>query len=87
MKSSIGILSVNQLEKYMQVITQQHQTPRRMEDVQQVGSRIGRSRSWIWGAVRRGEFPAPARLSARCTRFDSYAVDRWIADQFAKEQK
>lgn len=60
---------------------------RRMEDVHQVAARIGRSRSWVWAAVVRGEFPAPLRQSSRCTRFDSWAVDRWIAQQFADGNK
>ena len=61
--------------------------PRRMEDVTQVGARIGRGKSWIHAAVLRGEFPAPARLSSRCTRWDSFSVDRWIEEQFAKAGK
>lgn len=56
---------------------------RRMEDVRQVGARINRGPSWIWAAVRRGDFPAPRRLSPRCTRWDSCAVDQWIEQQFA----
>ena len=56
--------------------------PRRMEDVTQVGARIGRGKSWIHAAVQRGEFPAPVRLSSRCTRWDSFAIDRWIETQF-----
>ena len=46
--------------------------------IEQVCERIQRSRSWIWGAVQRDEFPVPVRLSARCTRGDSHAVDQWI---------
>lgn len=59
----------------------------RMEDVRQVATRIGRGSSWVWAAVRRGEFPAPRRLSPRCTRWDSRAVDRWIEQQFAEGSK
>ena len=62
----------------------QHQAPRRMEDVVQVSGRTGRGKTWIWTAVKRGEFPAPVRLSTRCTRWDSYAVDKWIDEQFSK---
>ena len=57
----------------------------RMEDVRQVGLRISRSKTWIFEAVRKGEFPAPRRLSPRCTRWNSREVDRWIEQQFAKE--
>ena len=61
--------------------------PLRMEDVRQVAARIGRGSSWIWAAVRRGDFPAPRRLSQRCTRWDSRAVDQWIEQQFAEVSK
>ena len=60
---------------------------RRMETVNQVGERIGRSKSWIHAAIQRGEFPAGIRLSSRCTRWDSFAVDRWIAEQFEGKAK
>ncbi|MBS0467108.1 MAG: AlpA family phage regulatory protein [Proteobacteria bacterium] len=49
--------------------------------IEQVMERIQRGRSWIWMAVSRGGFPAPHRLSPRCTRWDSQAVDRWIAER------
>ena len=62
-------------------------TPLRMEDVRQVGLRIQKSASWIWAAVRRGDFPAPRRLSPRCTRWDSRAVDQWIEQQVAEVSK
>lgn len=54
-----------------------------LEDVRQVGGRIGKSASWIWGAVKRGEFPSPARLSSKCTRWNSAHVDAWIEAQFS----
>jgi prophage regulatory protein len=60
---------------------------RRLESVRQVGGRIGRGASWIWAAVRRGEFPAPVRFSSRCTRWDSFSVDKWIDEQFAEAEK
>ena len=72
----------------MQAIQQtQINQPRRMEDVTQVGARIGRGKSWIHAAVQRGEFPAPVRLSSRCTRWCSISVDRWIEEQFTKAEK
>jgi prophage regulatory protein len=52
--------------------------------IEQVMERIQRGRSWIWAAVRRGEFPAPRRLSPRCTRWDSAAVDQWIEQQLSE---
>lgn len=65
----------------------QQPTPRRMEDVAAVSSRIGRGRTWIHNAVKTGAFPAPVRLSSRCTRWDSHEIDAWIDAQFAKAQK
>ncbi len=61
--------------------------PRRMETVNEVGERISRSKSWIHAAIQRGEFPAGTRLSSRCTRWDSFAVDRWIEEQFSRAEK
>ncbi|WP_453931593.1 helix-turn-helix transcriptional regulator [Acidovorax temperans] len=49
--------------------------------IEQVMERVQRGRSWIWMAVQNGAFPAPRRLSPRCTRWDSEAVDQWIAQQ------
>ena len=60
---------------------------RRMETINQVGERIGRGKSWIHSAIQRGEFPAGTRLSSRCTRWDSFAVDQWIAEQFEGKAK
>ena len=51
--------------------------------IEQVMERIQRGRSWIWKAVQHGAFPAPHRLSPRCTRWDSQAIDRWIEDQLS----
>ena len=61
--------------------------PRRMETVNEVGERISRSKSWIHAAIQRGEFPAGTRLSSRCTRWDSFAVDHWIEEQFSRAEK
>lgn len=63
--------------------TQQDQQPVRLEDVRQVGARIGRSKSWIHAAIKRGEFPPPSRISTRCTRWKSTDVDQWIEAQFS----
>jgi predicted DNA-binding transcriptional regulator AlpA len=66
---------------------QHNSRPRRMETVNEVGERIRRSKSWIHAAIQRNEFPAGIRLSSRCTRWDSFAVDRWIEEQFSKAEK
>ena len=63
----------------------QRPQPVRLEDVRQVGARIGRSKSWIHAAVKRGEFPAASRISVRCTRWKSTDIDQWIEAQFLGE--
>jgi prophage regulatory protein len=55
--------------------------------IEQVMEQIQRGRSWVWAAVQRGDFPAPRRLSPRCTRWDSRAVDQWIEQQLAEVSK
>lgn len=55
--------------------------------IEQVSERIQLGRSWIWGAVKRGEFPAPQKLSSRCTRWNSQAIDKWIDQRLATEKK
>jgi prophage regulatory protein len=56
--------------------------------IEQVAERIQLGRSWIYGAVKRGEFPAPAaKLSRRCTRWDSDSVDAWINKQLNTVEK
>jgi prophage regulatory protein len=64
----------------------QHQA-RSLLKIEQVSERIQLGRSWIWGAVKRGAFPAPQRLSNRCTRWDSHAIDQWIDRRLTEGSK
>ena len=45
--------------------------------LKQVKAATGMSRSWIYEAIRRGEFPAPIPLGARAVAWDSAAVSDW----------
>lgn len=45
--------------------------------LKQVKAVTGMSRSWIYEAIRRGEFPPPVVLSARAVAWDSAAVSSW----------
>lgn len=45
--------------------------------LKQVKAVTGMSRSWIYEAIRRGEFPAPIALGARAVAWDSAAVAGW----------
>ena len=46
----------------------------------EVAHLLGASRSWPWKLVRAGKFPAPVKLSARCTRWRLSVVREWMAD-------
>ncbi|ROT44920.1 hypothetical protein CHR62_10090 [Pusillimonas sp. NJUB218] len=46
----------------------------------EVAHLLGASRSWPWKLVQTGKFPAPIKLSARCTRWRLSAVREWMAD-------
>lgn len=46
----------------------------------EVAHLLGSSRSWPWKLVRAGKFPAPVKLSVRCTRWRLSAVKEWMAD-------
>lgn len=43
-----------------------------------VMQRTGLSRSVLYAAVKRGHFPAPIKLSARCAAWPASEVARWI---------
>lgn len=45
--------------------------------LKQVKALTGMSRSWLYEAIRRGEFPAPIPLGARAVGWDSDAVAGW----------
>jgi len=46
----------------------------------EVAHLLGASRSWPWKLAQAGKFPAPIKLSARCTRWRISAVREWMAD-------
>ena len=64
-----------------------HHQARSLLKIEQVSERIQLGRSWIWGAVKRGIFPAPQRLSNRRTRWDSHAIDQWIDRRLTEGSK
>jgi len=45
--------------------------------LKQVKAVTGMSRSWIYEAIRRGDFPAPVTLGARAVAWDSISVADW----------
>jgi len=51
--------------------------------LRQVRAVTGMSRSWIYEAIRRGEFPAPIPLGARAVAWDSGSIADWQAARIA----
>ena len=45
--------------------------------LKQVKALTGMSRSWIYDAIRRGDFPAPIPLGVRAVAWDSADVAAW----------
>ena len=55
--------------------------------LKQVKAVTGMSRSWIYEAVRRGDFPAPIALGARAVAWDSAAVAGWQEHRIQQSRK
>jgi len=51
--------------------------------LKQVKAVTGMSRSWIYEAIRRGEFPAPIPLGVRAVAWDSADIAAWQATRIA----
>ena len=60
---------------------------RRFLRLQEVRRITGMSRSWIYDAIRRGDFPAPIPLSARAVAWDSAAIADWQARRIEQSRK
>lgn len=58
--------------------------PEALLRIEVVTAATGRSASTIARMVRRGEFPAPVKSGARCTRWPASAVRAWLAAQVAQ---
>lgn len=50
-------------------------------DLPEVESKIGFKKSYIFKAVKKGEFPEPVRLGRRKTLWVEREVDAWINDR------
>lgn len=55
--------------------------------LKQVTTLTGMSRSWLYEAIRRGEFPAPILLGARAVAWDSEAVANWQERRMQQTRK
>ena len=55
--------------------------------LKQVQAATGMSRSWIYEAIRRGEFPPPIQLGIRAVAWDSAAIANWQATRILQRSK
>lgn len=55
--------------------------------LKQVKAVTGMSRSWIYDAIKRGEFPAPILLGARAVAWDSVSVATWQSKRMKLAQE
>ena len=66
---------------------QREETPLMFWRLKQVKAAVGMSRSWIYDAIRRHDFPAPIALGARAVGWDSRAIAGWQARQIEAAAK
>jgi prophage regulatory protein len=56
-------------------------TPASLLRLPEVQRRTGLPRSTIYDRIKRGDFPAPIKLSERSSAWDSRSIDGWIEDR------
>ncbi|WP_296952017.1 AlpA family transcriptional regulator [uncultured Massilia sp.] len=52
-----------------------------------VKDRVSLGRSSIYAAIKRGEFPAPVRLSERAVAWVESDIDAWLASRIEASRK
>jgi excisionase family DNA binding protein len=62
--------------------TNEFPAARRLLRLHEVALRVGFSRSWIYQAQKEGRLPASKKVG-RSARWDSDAIDAWVASQAA----
>lgn len=55
--------------------------------LKQVKLQTGLSRSWIYEAIRRGDFPAPISISARAVAWTEQSIADWQALRIEQSRK
>jgi predicted DNA-binding transcriptional regulator AlpA len=54
--------------------------PLRLISIEETGRRINKRKSWLYAAIRGGNFPAPVRVGGS-TNFVESEIDAWIRSQ------
>ena len=65
-------------------MAEQLQTFLRLKQVKQL---TGFSRSWIYEAIRRGDFPPPIAIGARAVAWTSGSIAEWQAGRIEQDAK
>ncbi len=55
--------------------------------IKQVKLLTGFSRSWIYDAIRRGDFPAPISIGARAVAWTENSIRSWQAQRIEQSRK
>lgn len=55
--------------------------------IKQVRILTGFSRSWIYEAIRRGDFPAPIAIGARAVAWPEQSIAEWQAQRIEQSRK
>lgn len=55
--------------------------------LKQVKLQTGFSRSWIYEAIRRGDFPAPISIGARAVAWTEQSIAEWQALRIEQSRK
>ncbi len=55
--------------------------------LKQVKILTGFSRSWIYEAIRRGDFPAPISIGARAVAWPEQSIAEWQAHRIEQSRK
>ena len=53
-------------------------------DFYEVSRRVGLARTTIYGLIRRGSFPAPAKLGTRASRWSAGEIAAWMRERLAE---
>ena len=62
------------------------QRPPKLLSLRQVEDLSGYQQSWIYSAIKRGDFPAPVPLGRRCVRWVEGEVLKWIELRIANRE-
>ena len=73
-------------------LQQSHSTPKQVSAISllrlpEVKRRTGLSRSSIYLAISKGQFPRSINLSERSVAWSSLDIDKWVAERIAASEK